>query len=241
MNRRPLGAVLGDELEALEARGLLRRPDGPTNEGLIDLSSNDYLGYGREPWPVPVDAVRSGAMASRLVFGDTSAHRSAESALARWVGAESALLFSSGYAANVGALSALAIHEGFGDYWAVTVTDVIAPTPDPACVADWDSVSYTSKVPHCLRRVDMDLHYPEDLSGEPHHDGQIWSRALWDIRIQLGHVKADTLILEAQFSFAPDTSMPDAAAATVDAAMELYGPSSANAVRSAFEARGILP
>ena len=31
-----------------------------------------------------------------------------------------------------------AIGEGFGDYFAVTVSNVIAPTPDPACVADWD-------------------------------------------------------------------------------------------------------
>jgi len=90
-------------------------------------------------------------------------------------------------------------------------------------VADWDSVSYTSSTPHCLRRVDTDLHYPEDLNGRVHHDGQIWSRALWDIRSALGHVVADTLILEAQFSFAPDTSMPAAAQATVDAAQNLYG------------------
>ena len=46
------------------------------------------------------------------------------------------------------------IGEGFGDYWAVTVRNVIAPTPDAPCVADWDSVSYTSTVPHCLRRID---------------------------------------------------------------------------------------
>ena len=38
-----------------------------------------------------------------------------------------------------------AISEGFGDYWAVTVSDHISPTPDEACVADWDSVSYTSR------------------------------------------------------------------------------------------------
>ena len=68
--------------------------------------------------------------------------------------------------------------EGFGDYWAVTVSNVIAPTPDPACVADWDSVSYTTSTPHCLRRVDGNLHYPGDLNGRVHHDGQIWSRAL---------------------------------------------------------------
>ena len=66
---------------------------------------------------------------------------------------------------------------------AANVTNIVAPTPDPACVADWDSVSYTSTVPHCLRRVDTNLHYPTDLSGEVHHDGQIWSRALWDIGI----------------------------------------------------------
>lgn len=133
-----------------------------------------------------------------------------------------------------------AIGEGFGDYWAVTVSDVIAPTADPACVADWDSVSYTSSAPHCLRRVDTDLHYPEDLNGRVHHDGQIWSRALWDIRGSLGHVVADTIILEAQFDFAPDTSMPDAALATVAAAKRLYNNGVANKVEAAFKARGIL-
>ncbi len=132
------------------------------------------------------------------------------------------------------------IGEGFADYWAVTVSDVIAPTPDPACVADWDSVSYTASVPHCLRRVDLDLHYPEDLNGRVHHDGQIWSRALWDIRNSLGNVKADTIILEAIFDFAPDTSMPAAAEATVAAAQQLYGKKTAATVKSAFVARGIL-
>ncbi len=134
-----------------------------------------------------------------------------------------------------------AIGEGFGDYWAATVSNVVAPTPDPACIADWDSVSYTTGTPHCLRRVDTDLHYPADLRGEVHYDGQIWSRALWDIRGQLGHVQADTIILEAQFDFAPDTTMPAAAAATVAAAQRLYGPAAASAVTAAFQARGILP
>jgi hypothetical protein len=133
------------------------------------------------------------------------------------------------------------IGEGFGDYWAVTVSSVIAPTPDPACVADWDSVSYTATVPHCLRRVDTNLHYPQDLNGEVHNDGQIWSRALWDIRNALGHVKADTIILKAQFDFAPDTSMPDAAQTTVDTAQTLYGKAAAKSVRAAFQSRGILP
>lgn len=133
-----------------------------------------------------------------------------------------------------------AIGEGFADYWAVTVTAVIAATPDPACVADWDSVEYTSTVPHCLRRIDRSLRYPQNLTGRVHADGQIWSRALWDIRGALGHVRADTLILEGQFAFAPDTSMPAAATATVEAARRLYGSTIAAKVRKAFTDRGIL-
>jgi len=131
------------------------------------------------------------------------------------------------------------IGEGFADYWAVTVSDVISPTPDEPCVADWDSTSYTVDTPHCLRRIDLDLHYPADLDGEVHDDGRIWSRALWGIRRALGHVRADTLILQAQFDF-PGTTMPDLATRTVTAAQSLYGNAAANVVRSAFEDRGIL-
>jgi zinc metalloprotease ZmpB len=132
------------------------------------------------------------------------------------------------------------IGEGFGDYWAVTVSNVIAPTADTPCVADWDSVSYTSTVPHCLRRVDTTAHYPENLGAEVHRNGLIWSRALWDIRQALGHVQADTLILEAQFDFDPDTTMPAAATATVAAAQSLYGGGVAATVQAIFVARGIL-
>ncbi len=132
-----------------------------------------------------------------------------------------------------------AISEGFGDYWAADVSNIVAPTPDPECVADWDSTSYTSTTPHCLRRVDTNLHYPGDLNGEVHHDGQIWSRALWDIRSTLGHGVADTIILNGQFDF-PGTTMTALAQSTVAAAQSLYGTSAANAVTAAFEARGIL-
>src|SRR5512132_3431249 len=138
-----------------------------------------------------------------------------------------------------------AISEGFGDYWAVTVGDVVSrtlsvPALEPlACVADWDSVSYTSTVPHCLRRVDLDLRYPADLNGEVHHDGQIWSRALWDIRQALGNVRADTIILQGSFDF-PGTTMTELANRTVAAARQLYGSAAAAAVTEAFADRGIL-
>ncbi|WP_182883294.1 M36 family metallopeptidase [Microbispora sp. H10949] len=135
-----------------------------------------------------------------------------------------------------------AIGEAFGDYLAVAVSSWATGTPtrtDEACVADWDSVSYTS-APHCLRRLDGTKHYPEDVRGEVHADGEIWARALWDVRRALGDRKASTLIIEAQFAFAPDTTFRAAAEATVAAARRLYGASAANAVTKAFADRGIL-
>ncbi len=138
-----------------------------------------------------------------------------------------------------------AISEGFGDYWAIDVADIVSKqlgvksyTP-LGCVMDWDATSYTSGVPHCLRRTDLDVHYPQDLSGEVHHDGRIWSRALYDIRQSLGHVKADTIILNGSMDF-PGASMADLANRTVAAAKTIYGAGTAAIVRQAFVARGIL-
>jgi hypothetical protein len=136
-----------------------------------------------------------------------------------------------------------AIGEAFGDYLAVVVTSwqTGVPTTTPeACVADWDSTSYTSTAPHCLRRLDGTKVYPTDVIGEVHADGEIWSRALWDIRTALGDTKASTLIIEAQFAFTVDITFHDAALATVAAADRLYGKAAAKATRAAFEARGIL-
>jgi zinc metalloprotease ZmpB len=144
-----------------------------------------------------------------------------------------------------GSVQAGAISEGFGDYWAVTVTQVVRqrlglpPLADPACVADWDSTSYDPTAPHCLRRVDSNLHYPENLVGQVHADGRIWSRALWDIRNAIGNERADTVILQGQFDF-PGTDMPELARRTVAAAQSIYGTAVANQVRGAFEDRGIL-
>jgi len=148
--------------------------------------------------------------------------------------------FSQGFA--FASSEADAISEGFGDYWAATVSAQYPSIPPIGCIADWDSISYTSTTPHCLRRVDLDLHYPADLNGRIHHDGQIWSRALWDIRGALGNVIADTIIINGQWNFT-GTTMPQLATATWDWAKLTYGNASAQAaaVLAAFQARGILP
>jgi Zn-dependent metalloprotease len=79
----------------------------------------------------------------------------------------------------------------------------------------------------------------EDRTGR-HFDGQIWSRALWDIHRALGRTTADTVILTAQYDFNAGTTFRDAALNTVDAARRLLGRRAETTVREAFVERGIL-
>jgi zinc metalloprotease ZmpB len=137
------------------------------------------------------------------------------------------------------------ISEGFGDYWAGTVTEWalaqagLPASPDPACIADWDSVSYTAGPIHCLRRLDRNLMYPTDITGAVHRDGQIWSHALWNLRTAIGAIHSDTAILLAQFDWT-GTNMPDLAGRIVDAVDDQYGAGEALLAHQAFEERGIL-
>ncbi len=121
MPGRPVDSWANEELAHLAARGLTRHleplstPQGPVvqlngEEQLINFSSNDYLGLANDPElkAAAVAAVATwgtGSGASRLVTGDSTAHRALEKAIAQFEGTQSALLFNSGYAANVGLLS----------------------------------------------------------------------------------------------------------------------------------------
>ena len=50
--------------------------------------------------------------------------------------------------------------------------------------------------------------YPADVENEVHADGEMWSRALFDINKALGRTVADRIIVEAQFGFAPTPPSP---------------------------------
>lgn len=106
-------AWLADVETQRRAQGLRRslrvRPPVGTE---LDLASNDYLGLSQHPAVLEggVQALRTwgaGAGGSRLVTGNTELHEELEAALAAFTGAESALVFSSGYTANIGAVVAL--------------------------------------------------------------------------------------------------------------------------------------
>ncbi len=101
----PALAHLEADLAGLEAEGLLRHPRPGSWSPARSFCSNDYLGLASR---LPSRSGAAGAGASRLVSGNCVEHEAVEGAVAEWLGAEAALLFTSGYAANVGALSALA-------------------------------------------------------------------------------------------------------------------------------------
>ncbi|MER6412089.1 8-amino-7-oxononanoate synthase [Streptomyces humidus] len=107
---------IDEQAELRRRAGLVRtlRPR-PADSPLLDLASNDYLGLARHPEVVEgaAEAARTwggGATGSRLVTGTTELHAELERELAEHCGFEAALVFSSGYAANLAAVTALAPH-----------------------------------------------------------------------------------------------------------------------------------
>jgi ribulose bisphosphate carboxylase small subunit len=129
--------------------------------------------------------------------------------------------------------------EGFGDYWAGTVGAQLSGGFQDTCLAEWDATFYSSSNPPCLRRLDGTKHYPEDVAGEVHADGEIWSAALWQIRGALGAARADTLVLQHHFIIAPDATFNQAADALVTSAIALgYTNAQVNSVRTILRDRG---
>ncbi len=107
-------------LDALDDRARLRAKAGlsrqlrarAADDAVVDLAGNDYLGLAGHPDVVAaaagaLSAYGLGATGSRLVRGTTDIHAALEAELAGWLGTERALVFSSGYLANLAAVRAL--------------------------------------------------------------------------------------------------------------------------------------
>ncbi len=99
------------ELARREAAGTRRRLPAPPAPGLVDFSSNDYLGLSRHPQVLAAGQTAAhapvGRTGSRLLTGNSTAAEALETHLARFHRAEAALLFNSGYAANLGFFAAV--------------------------------------------------------------------------------------------------------------------------------------
>lgn len=101
------------KLENRKQNNSLRRL--PSFNNLVDFSSNDYIGFSRSEsifklvhhYLIENDIIQNGATGSRLISGNHSLYQIAESFISQFHESESALIFNSGYDANVGFFSAV--------------------------------------------------------------------------------------------------------------------------------------
>jgi 8-amino-7-oxononanoate synthase len=113
MIKGPLHLV--QAIEERKRKGLFRSLK--YNYPKIDFSSNDYLGFSTEGLiekkikdviPIAIGITNSGSTGSRLISGNSKFTEELESSIAKFHSAEAALIFNSGYDANVGLLSCIA-------------------------------------------------------------------------------------------------------------------------------------
>ncbi len=121
-----LDSLLRQEVQDIKGRGLFREVkridsmQGPTiiidDKKAILLSSNNYLGLAGHPEVIraqiqAAEQFGAGACASRLISGNINLYEKLESKIAEFKGTEEAIVFATGYMANVGTISAL-VGEG---------------------------------------------------------------------------------------------------------------------------------
>lgn len=118
-----LAAYLGQKLAELEGQHLRRSllpvarllPRGRVLAGgkeLLNLAANDYLGLSQDPRLVRAAQEAAadwgvGSGASRLISGTLALHQELEAEIAAWKGTEAAVIFNTGYMANVGVIAAV--------------------------------------------------------------------------------------------------------------------------------------
>jgi 8-amino-7-oxononanoate synthase len=143
-----------DRANLRRGRRVLSSPQAPHAEvdgrDVVNFSSNDYLGLANHPHlraaaHACIDALGVGAGASPLVSGHMDAHDEAERRFARFSGLPSALLFASGYAANLGVLAALCDRHA----------EIFADRLDHACLNDGAILSRAALTRYAHLDLDM--------------------------------------------------------------------------------------
>ncbi len=137
-----------------------------------------------------------------------------------------------------------AVHEGFADWWG---SICLAPYSDGLWdnyIGEWFS-SYIKKseaegVPPALRNMVGNKTY-DDMEGEVHVDGEIWSSPLWDIWMELGRENASRLVLESIHFLPASGGFEDAAFAVLQADVNLNNGENGYFLLKTFEARLFEP
>ncbi len=130
-----------------------------------------------------------------------------------------------------------AIHEGFSDFLAASFFTAVSDGFGDSIVFEWVG----SEGPELITRsVNGNKHYPEDIVGAPHPDGEIWSAALWEIFEAIGRDASIRLVVESHFFLSPDAEFVDGASAIFVADQELNGGINFDLILGIMENRGFF-
>lgn len=124
-----------------------------------------------------------------------------------------------------------AMNEGFADYFAGSINE------------DTKIGVYIMKKlgKPWLRNMDNAKHYPEDIQGEVHADGEIWGAVCWDVRKAFGKEYADKLLHKSLYYLGSRPGFAKGCQGAVLAEQSLSGGSNKDKVLAIFAARGIKP
>ena len=131
-----------------------------------------------------------------------------------------------------------AIHEGFSDFLAASFFTAVSDGYGDTTVFDW--VGSHDPEYGGTRPVNGSKHYPEDIVGQPHADGEMWSASLWELFEALGRDGSITLVIESHFYLSSDAEFVDGASALFVADQELNGGVNSDLILSVMENRGFL-
>ncbi|MFN2526899.1 MAG: M36 family metallopeptidase [Actinomycetota bacterium] len=139
-----------------------------------------------------------------------------------------------------------AMGEGFGDFLAAAffAAEISGGFQDE-CVGEWDATTYSPEDPPCLRRLDGKKKYPDDISGEVHADGEIWSAFLWKLRAAVGDDPVERsdnvlrLVLSSHELLTPEAEFVDGVLALKTAAKALGHSEWAGAIDRAARSFGL--
>ena len=112
-----------------------------------------------------------------------------------------------------------AIHEGFSDFIAASFYSAVSDGYGDTTVFDW--VGSHDAEYGGTRPVNGSKHYPEDIVGQPHADGEMWSASLWELFEALGRDGSISLVIESHFYLSSDPEFVDGASAIFMADQEL--------------------
>jgi subtilisin-like proprotein convertase family protein len=149
-----------------------------------------------------------------------------------------------GFGSTFESSETFALGEGWADYLSAAYLAAFSGGYGDVCMGEWVATGlpvFPGEDPvECFRRLDSTKHYPEDLSGEPHADGEMWSASLWRILEALGRDAALKLVFKSNFHLGIAATFEDAAKAVLLADRELGGEDHQDFIQRVFVERGLL-